>query len=256
MSRTVDVYPDLATASGALADDLEARATEAVAARGRFRWVISGGSTPLPLYRLLAGRRGRRIPWESTEVFFADERCVPPHHPDSNFGSAWATLLAKVPVRRRWIHRMRGELRPASRAASDYARRLEPLPSPTGTAPPRFDLVHLGIGPDGHTASLFPNAAALTELRRAVVAVPRAGQPPYVPRLTMTVGALESSRAVAFLVSGRDKGRALRAIFGSRVRGTPNWPASLVRPVVGVRWLLDDEAAEALPDSVVRNVHP
>jgi 6-phosphogluconolactonase len=241
------VFPDLGSASKAVADELVRLAAEAVAGRGRFRWVISGGQTPLPLFDLLSGARGQRMPWKNTEVFFADERCVPPRDPDSNFGAAWSAFLSKVPISRRRVHRMRGELRPPSRAATDYARLLGPPPSPMLPSQARFDAVLLGIGPDGHTASLFPDDPALRERRRAVIAVPRPGQPPFVPRLTMTLQTLSSSNQVLFLVSGRDKAAALKAIFRTSPGGSPKWPASLVHSMGSVRWFLDRSAASALP---------
>jgi 6-phosphogluconolactonase len=256
LDRTVDVFPDLEAASEAIASEIVRRATESVGDHGRFRWVISGGRTPLPLFTLLAGRRGRALPWRRTEVFFADERCVPPRHPDSNFGAAWTAFLSKVPVARRRVHRMRGELRPPSRAASDYARRIGPLAVPGAPDPARFDLVLLGIGPDGHVASIFPNAPAVRERRRAVVAVRRAGQPPFVPRLTMTLRALSSSREVLFLVSGSDKATALRGTFEASATGGAKWPASRVRSIGSVRWFVDRSAASKLPGSVRVERHP
>jgi 6-phosphogluconolactonase len=248
VGRRVHVFPDLAAASEALADEVVRRAAESVAEYGRFRWVISGGRTPVPLFDLLAGRGGRAMPWSRTDVFFADERCVPVEDPDSNFGMAWARFLSKVPIARRHVHRMRGELHPPSRSASEYTRLLGSLRRRSSSGLAWFDLVLLGIGPDGHTASLFPNAPALRARREAVVTVPRAQQPPYVPRLTMTVEALGSSREVLFLVSGRDKAAALRGTFGAPPQGSPTWPASLVRPKGGVEWFVDRDAASALPE--------
>jgi 6-phosphogluconolactonase len=245
----VHVYPDLGRASKALAEVLVRLATEAVAERGRFRCVISGGHTPLPLFDLLAGPRGRGMPWGETEVFFADERCVPPRHSDSNFGAAWAAFLSMVPIPRRQVHRVRGELRPPSRAASEYARLLGSPSGPRGVGKARFDVVLLGIGPDGHTASLFPNSPALRERQRTVVSVRRPAEPPYVPRVTMTLPALRSSHAVLFLVSGRDKAAALRGTLHARSKGSPRWPASLVRSSGAVRWFVDRYAASALSNA-------
>jgi len=239
----VRVFPDLDRASAALARHLVERGLEARKARGRFRWVISGGRTPVGLFARLAGADGRRFPWSDTEVFFADERCVPPHHPDSNFRSAWESFLSRVPVRRSRVHRMRGELRPPSLAAARYARTL----GAGAPSSPRFDLVLLGIGPDGHTASLFPGSPAVTEVRRPVVAVPRAGQPPYVPRLTLTPPALSSAREVCFLVAGADKSDAVTGIFRARPPGDPRFPASCVQPASPPVWFLDRAAAEGLP---------
>jgi 6-phosphogluconolactonase len=249
VERTVRILPDLSAASEALATELFRLAAEAVSERGRFRWVISGGRTPLLLFELLAGPLGRAMPWRKTEVFFADERCVPPDHPDSNFGAAYSAFLSKVPISPARVHRIRGEVRPASRAASDYGRVVGPVPGPEQRGAPRFDAVLLGIGPDGHTASLFPNASVLDERRRPVVAIQRAGQPPFVPRVTMTLRTLSSTRGAFFLVSGRDKAGALRAILAARREGTARWPASLVRSTGTVHWYVDRDAASDLSDA-------
>jgi 6-phosphogluconolactonase len=243
VSADVRIFPDLERAGAALARHLVDRARNAAEDRGRFRWVISGGRTPVGLYARLAGPEGRRIPWAATEVYFADERCVPPDHPDSNFRSAWESFLSRVPIPRRQVHRMRGELRPASEAAARYARSLGAADGGT----PRFDVVLLGIGPDGHTASLFPGGPALRESHRPVVAVRRSGQPPFVPRLTLTPPALSSAREVCFLVAGSDKADALSGTFRSRARGDPRFPASLVRPATPPVWFLDRAAARGLP---------
>lgn len=240
------VYPDLTTASAALARRIVASAREAVRARGRFRWVISGGRTPLPLFRLLAGPAGRRLPWGSTEVFFADERCVPPRHPDSNFGAAWSALLGRVPIPRANVHRMRGEVRPISAAAARYARHVGSLPARPDPSSARFDLVLLGLGPDGHTASLFPGEPALREERRAVVPVRRSPVPPRIPRLTLTVPALSSARQIRFLVDGADKADAVRDTLRAVPGGDGRFPASLLSPVVPTEWFLDRAAARLL----------
>jgi 6-phosphogluconolactonase len=242
VTTSLAVFPDLAAASEALARRTVARARAAVAERGRFSLVISGGRTPTGLYRRLAGSLGRRFPWGVTEVFFADERCVPPTDPESNFGAAWSTFLSRVPVARRRVHRLRGEVRPPSREAARYGRLVGPL----RPGVPRFDLVLLGIGPDGHTASLFPGSPATLERRRPAVAVRRAGQPPFVPRLTLTAPALSSAREVCFLVSGADKAAALRATFRAPRDGDPAHPASLVRSPSPAMWFVDRAAASGL----------
>lgn len=249
VERRTHVFPDLTAASNALARQLMARATEAVRVRGRFSMVISGGRTPVGLYERLGGAGGRRFPWKATELFFADERCVPPDHPDSNFGAAWRTFLSGVPIPRAQIHRMRGELGPASLAARRYARWVGQLPGRGRSTTPRFDVVLLGIGPDGHTASLFPGSPAIRELRRAVVAVARSGLPPFVGRLTLTPPALSSAREVDFLVAGDDKAAAIAGIFRSGATGDPRFPASLVRPPGPTHWFLDRKAAQGLPSS-------
>ncbi len=243
MSAPVRVFPDLARASAALARHVADAARASVRARGRFRWVISGGKTPAGLFGRLAGGAGRRMPWSATDVFFADERCVPPRSPDSNFGAAWTAFLSRVPIPRASVHRLRGELRPPAEAAARYSRLL----SARADGDPRFDLVLLGIGPDGHTASLFPGSPAVREVRRPVVALGRSGLPPFVPRLTMTPSTLSSAREVCFLVAGADKADAISGIFRAGPEGDPRFPASRVRPATLPTWYLDRAAADGLP---------
>lgn len=246
VGRDVRVYPNRASETRAAARHILECARQSVQTRGAFSWVLSGGSTPRGLYRFIARRYRDRFPWQATQVYFGDERCVPPRHPESNYAMARNALLAHVPIPRRQIHRLRGELRPPSEAARRYARLIGPLLTPSDAAPARFDLVLLGVGPDGHTASLFPQDPALRERRRLVVAVRRAGQPPYLPRLTLTLPALASSREVCFLVSGEAKAAAVAAIFRSSPEGNPRLPASLVHPVGATVWFLDRAAGHAL----------
>ncbi|MCI4372401.1 MAG: 6-phosphogluconolactonase [Thermoplasmata archaeon] len=243
----IRVFATLSGATSALARHLCAGALEATRARGRFAWVLAGGHTPEALYRRLSDRYAHRFPWAQTEVYFGDERCVSPRSSQSNYAMARASLLRHVPVPRPSIHRFRGELRPPSRAVAEYARLLGPLPTQRDRGHALFDSVLLGIGPDGHTASLFPGGAALHERRRTVVAVPRSGQPPFVPRLSLTLPALASSREVVFLVGGAEKAEAISSIFRSLPQGTMTRPASLVRSQGPTRWFLDRAAAALLP---------
>jgi 6-phosphogluconolactonase len=247
VAPVVRIFPSPAAATDAAAAHLLARALEGVGARGQFSWVLAGGRTPEKLYQRLAHRYRRRFPWDRTEVFFGDERCVPPRSPESNYAMARASMLDQVPISRGRIHRMRGEVRPPSRAAHQYARELGPGLRTGGPSRTRFDLVLLGIGTDGHTASLFPQARTLNEVRRAVVSVPRSPQPPYVPRLTLTLPALASSREVNFLVTGAEKSAAIAAVFRSLPEGRPELPASLVRSDGPILWFLDRAAASDLP---------
>ncbi len=252
VARRVHVLPDLAAASDELAERLIARARAAVAENGRYRLVISGGKTPLGLYTSLAGRYRDRMPWADTELFFADERCVPPRNETSNFGAAWRTFLSSVPIPRTRVHRMRGELRPIRDAARRYARVIGDLPDPRAGGRPRFDTVLLGIGPDGHTASLFPGQPAVHERVASVVAVAHAGQPPKVPRLTLTLPALTSASSVWFLVAGDDKAPALRRIFRDGGGAGPRLPAALVQPASPSEWFVDAAAATGIPASARR----
>jgi 6-phosphogluconolactonase len=240
LAGTVRVDPDLLSASAALARHVARQARDSVRERGVFRWVLAGGSTPQALYQHLARRYRSTIPWAKTAVYFGDERCVGPDDPRSNFGAAREALLSRVPVPQRAIHRLVGEVRPSSGAAERYERALPRLSDPDGV---RFDLVLLGLGPDGHTASLFPNAPALRERRRAVVVVGHPGQPPLVSRLTFTLRALAESREVCFLVAGAEKADAVARIWGAPEGGTPELPASLVRSQGPISWFLDQSAA-------------
>jgi 6-phosphogluconolactonase len=249
VTRDVRVYANLSSASSALAHHLARRAREAVQTRGVFSWVIAGGQTPQTLYRLLARSYQRRFPWGSSEVFFGDERCVGIQNPNSNYRAARESLLSHVPVPRQRVHRMRGELRPPSVAAGLYARSLDPFPRIDSDSA-RFDVVLLGVGPDGHTASLFPNASALRERRRRVVSLRHPGQPPFVPRLTLTLPALASSREVCFLVSGSEKAKAVSNVFASFPDGTSEFPASLVRSRGPMLWFLDRTSAANLPSPI------
>jgi 6-phosphogluconolactonase len=228
------------------AQRIAAAAARAVAERGRFTIALSGGSTPRRLYELLADPAGpfrESVPWERVHVFFDDERHVPPDHPDSNYRMARMALLARVPAGS--VHRMRGERREARTAAEEYEAELGSFfgASPGIDLPPRLDLVLLGLGADGHTASLFPGSAALGEGSRWVVApfVERLG----VFRITLTLPVLNRAREVLFLVSGAAKAEALSRSLAPPP-DAPFPPAALVRPEAGTLvWLADAAAAPA-----------
>jgi 6-phosphogluconolactonase len=218
-------------------------AARAVADRGRFTVALSGGSTPRRLYRLLSDVQASfraQIPWERTHVFFGDERHVPPDHPESNYRMAHEALLAHVPAAS--VHRIQGEESDPARAAAAYEaelRRFFELSDP-GAAPPQFDLVLLGLGPDGHTASLFPRSPALEERRKWAVGV-------FVERLrahriTLTLSVINRAREVLFLVSGAEKAEALARVF-AHATGAEPLPAARVRPESGtLLWIVDRAA--------------
>jgi 6-phosphogluconolactonase len=237
--RVLDGVPALTRAA---AEDWRARALAAVAASGRFAVALSGGSTPRALYALLASAAApfrAALPWDRTHVLFADERAVPPGHPDSNYGMARDALLAHVPLPPGNVHRMRGEDDPAL-AARAYEEELRALLGPA----PRLDLVLLGLGTDGHTASLFPGSPLLAE-RTRLAAAAEAGLEPFVGRITLTLPVLDAARRVLFLVAGAHKAPALaRVLRGGAGEGAP--PAARVRPAGGtVLWLVDRAAAGA-----------
>lgn len=216
-------------------------ARAAVARRGRFLVVLAGGQTPLLLYRRLAELHRSDVPWAQAHVLWGDERCVPPDHPASNYGAARAALLEQVPIPPGRVHPIPADLPDPERAAESYEATLREL---VGADDSSFDLVLLGLGPDGHVASLFPGAPSLDERERWVVAVASPKPPPC--RVTLTVPALARARNVFFLVTGASKAGAVRATLeGPYDPG--RWPGQRVRPPGGsVTWWLDREAASEL----------
>jgi 6-phosphogluconolactonase len=202
---------------------------------------LSGGSTPQRLYELLREQSyHRRIPWERVHWFWGDERLVPSTDGRSNAGMAWAALLSHAPAPLATVHLIPTTSCEPAESAELYERALKTFygAAELDAARPLFDLVLLGLGEDGHTASLFPDSPALRERKRWVTSVEEAGQAPYVPRVTLTLPVLESAREVLFLVSGSAKRHAT-----ARVLAGEDVPAARVRPVGRVRWFLDRAAA-------------
>lgn len=237
---------DAEAVSRAAAEEVVRCARSAIAARGRFTIALSGGSTPRRLYQLLTEAPfGAQVDWERIEVFWGDERAVPPEHPDSNFGMAHAALLARVRVAPERVHRMAAEREDRDAAARAYeaeiARTFGVFPE---AEPPAFDCILLGMGADGHTASLFPHTKAVRERRRWVVrnAVATLG----AERLTLTAPILNRSATVLFLVAGADKAATLRQVLEGPT-DPERLPAQLIRPLAGrLLWLVDTAAAACL----------
>ena len=213
-------------------------AAGAIAERGRFAVALAGGSTPEATYEVLARDHAGDVDWPNVHVFFGDERTVPPDHEDSNYRMAREALLDHVPVGS--VHRMRGEL-PPDEAVASYEGDLEEF---FAEVPPVLDLVMLGIGDDGHTASLFPETPALGVTDRLAVANPVARLD--TTRLTLTVPVLNAARKVRFLVAGAGKAEALAEILEGEA-DPRQYPAKLVRPPGGgPTWMIDWAAAGAL----------
>jgi 6-phosphogluconolactonase len=224
------------------------RAREAVQAKGVFVVVLSGGTTPRSTYARLADDASLRsqVPWEKTHFFWGDERHVPPDHADSNYHMAYEAMLSRVTVSPENVHRIRGEYADAGRAAEEYEHALRAFFRLLPGQFPRFDLVLLGLGPDGHTASLFPGTKALHEEKRLVVSnwVGKFD----ADRITMTAPVLNNASCVIFLVSGEEKALALKAVLRGR-HEPEQLPAQLVRPSHGrLLWLVDHAAARLLQD--------
>ena len=237
---SVHVYGSSEELAEAAAREFAAKAEEAIEERGRFAVVLAGGSTPESTYQILARDYSDRIAWSKVYVFFGDERAVPPHHEDSNLKMASELLLDHVPVGN--FHRIRGEL-PPEEAAEAYEEELRTFFQTEDV--PRFDLILLGLGADGHTASLFPWTPALEVQDRWVVAnpVPRLD----TTRITLTVPVINAALAVYFLVEGEDKAEAVREVLEGDAdpRG---YPAKLIQPPGGPEWMLDRYAASLLSD--------
>lgn len=247
MSR-ITVYPDNESLIVGAADFIVDSAARAIAERGRFTLALSGGDTPKPVYARLAATTCRdRIDWSKVLIFFGDERCVPPDDPRSNYLMARNALFDRVPIPPGNIYRIRGEEEPG-KAAEQYREALRRTFGGDAAAggPPRdgFDLILLGMGENGHTASLFPGLAAVTETVRWVMAfyVEAAG----MWRVTVTPVVINAARKAAFIVSGAKKAETLHRVLEGPRRPL-ELPSQVVRPVSGeLHWLLDRPAAARL----------
>lgn len=238
------VVKDAAALAAAAAEELTRAAEQATAARGMARIAVSGGSTPKAAFGLLADMtrpwRGR-MPWGRLHMFWVDERCVGPEDAESNYRMIWEALLSKVPLAAEHVHRMEGELEPEV-AAARYESLLRNAFRLEGAETPRFDLVALGMGPDGHTASLFPHTEAIHELGRLVTAN-------HVPqkdtwRITLTWPVINEGREVFFLIGGADKAEMVKEVFLGP-RDVERLPSQLIWPSSGILTLILDEAAAA-----------
>ncbi len=236
------VYETPDELAGAAAREFVARAEAAIDEHGRFAVVLAGGSTPKATYEALVRDYSGELDWGGVHVFFGDERAVSPDHEDSNYRMAHEALLSRVPVGS--VHRMRGELPPAEAAAS-YEEELRGFFELDGV--PAFDLILLGMGEDGHTASLFPETSALDVTDRWVVANPVLKL--ETTRLTLTIPVINAARSVIFQVAGEGKALALKEIL--ECDADPRaYPAKSIRPESGdLTWMVDRAAASLLDES-------
>jgi len=244
--REVRILPDADAIAQTAAAEFVELAREAVCAKGAFSVALSGGSTPKVLYGLLLNNAPLRaiVPWPKIHFFFGDERHVPPDDAESNFRMASEAMLAKAPINPRQVHRVKGEIESAAEAAAEYERDLRmSFRLETGQLP-RFDLVLLGMGPEGHTASLFPGTKALKEERRLVVNnwVGKL----YTDRITLTPPVLNNAARIVFMAHGAEKAPALKAVLEGPYE-PEQLPAQIVHPKDGkVLWLVDPTAASML----------
>jgi 6-phosphogluconolactonase len=239
----VTIFADAAALARAAVSRWLALAETAVAARGRFSVALSGGSTPRALFELLGQPPFAAALWAQTHVFWSDERLVPPDDPGSNYRQAQDLLLSRAPLPAANVHRVHGELNPQA-AAEAYTKQLHAFAAGRGW--PRFDLVLLGLGSDGHTASLFPGEPDPAEQRVPVLAVTADYQDRPARRVTFTPLLINAARHVLFLVSGADKANALAATLRGP-HDPARYPAQRIRPVDGaLTWLVDQAAARRL----------
>lgn len=246
MNRDVRILADLPAIARRAAQEFVQSATAAVSEHGTFRVALTGGSTPKPLYELLAndGALRSQLPWDKMIVFFGDERNVGPDHADSNFRMVKEALLSKVPFKPEQVLRMKGEYSDTEKAAKEYEQAIRASFKIADGQFPRFDLVLLGMGNEGHTASLFPGTKALHETKRIVVRnwVGKL----YTERITLTAPAINNAAQIIFMIAGADKALALKGVLEGP-HEPDQLPAQMIQPTAGsLLWLLDTAAGGRL----------
>ncbi len=244
MIAEIKIHPQPEALAEALALELQKASKQACDTGRTFNLVLAGGSTPRAVYQVLARPAFEKsIPWKCVHFFWGDERCVPPDHADSNYHMARETLLDPLAISAENIHRIRGENDPQVEAAR-YAEEIKNNLKPQSSQLPRFDWILLGLGADGHTASLFPGGEPIVEPSGccAVAIQPQSGQ----KRITLTSRVLNSAKRVSFIVTGKSKAQVVAEIL-NELPESQNYPAAHVHPEQGtLEWFLDADAAEQL----------
>ena len=237
----IRILPDPQSLAQAVVEQIIGLSKVTIQKYGRFCLALAGGSTPRPVYANLADQN---LDWSKIHLFWGDERCVPPEHPDSNYRMARLALIEQIDIPEENIHRISGEL-PAEQAAAQYEASLRAFFDPQADWP-RFDLILLGLGDDGHTASLFPGTPAERVEDRWVTAVVHDQPPePLVDRVSLTLPAINAARQVIFLVTGASKFVPLRQVFQSDPGAPEALPARRVQPTDGsMVWMIDQAAAK------------
>jgi 6-phosphogluconolactonase len=247
VTSSISVYSDLDTISREAAHYTVRVAREAIALRGLFSIALSGGTTPGKMYALLAAEPYRsQIDWGAVHFFWSDERCVPPDDPQSNFALAQSTLFSKLDLRPEQIHRVPADRADREQAAKDYASEIRQV---LGGEVPAFDLIQLGMGPEAHTASLFPHQPSLKEQTRLVIPVSVPKPPP--DRLTFTPPLLTAARHLLFLATGTDKAEALHEVLEGAYQ-PEEYPAQLIAQQArgDVVWIIDTNIAAKLQQQI------
>ncbi len=241
-ARQIEILPTAADLFHAAAEEFVKVGRQAIGAQGRFAVALSGGSTPKSLYSLLASSYPD-FPWARTYLFFGDERHVPPTDPESNYRMVNEALLTKIAIPAQNVFRVKAEVPDASFAAMDYEAQMRKFFELKPTQFPRFDLIFLGMGPDGHTASLFPGSEGLKETSKLVIA--NWVEKFKTHRISFTFPVLNDAGEVIFLASGPDKAEMVHKIL--ETKPTPPFPAQQVQPTNGqLLWMLDESAAAKL----------
>jgi 6-phosphogluconolactonase len=245
----IRIFKDLEKLSRAAASVFVEQAAQSIAARGQFLVALNGGSTPTRLFEMLATNFRERVDWTNVHVFWGDERCVPPDDAGSSYGQAREVLLRHVPIPEKNIHRVKGEGGPDA-ASKDYSLILKQFAS-TPFEWPRFDLVYLGMGEDGHTASLFPGSPI--DVSEPTLPVTAHYQDRPANRVTITPVVFNSARRIAFMATGEKKAQTLAEVLSGRYN-PELYPAQRIDPKDGtLLWLVDEAAASRLPKSLIRN---
>jgi 6-phosphogluconolactonase len=237
----VRVFPDLSQASQALAERLVEEVKDVLTTSDCFSMVLSGGKTPRFLYRLLAGEYMGEISWERVHLFWGDERCVPLDSKESNFAMANEAMISKVQLPPENIHRIPAEITPPEKAAETYERMLQEFFKPEEKDSFLFDATILGIGEDGHTASLFPGSSALVEKNQWVLAVDAPSSFSAQKRITLTLPLINRSRSIFFLASGDKKREVVRKILEQPETARRLYPAAMILPEGSAAWYIDRE---------------
>ena len=239
----IEIYPDKHTLSQHAAEYIMRIANESIDLDGHFTIALTGGTTPGEVYSLIGSEPFRsQLDWQLVDIFWGDERCVPHNSPESNFYLAQEVLLDKIAIPKSQIHPMPADQLDREAASQAYSIEMQNTFDTNGI--PSFDLIHLGMGPEGHTASLFPHQASLHEKHRLVMPVSVPKPPP--DRLTFTPPLLNAARNVLFLVTGSEKADALHAVLEGEYQ-PDEYPAQIVRPIHGeVVWMLDKDVAKNL----------